>query len=86
MNLVVDLVTRAGGNPTACKTFDGVTLSPETISRYLCDTGVHRVVTRGRSTLLDYGRQTQTIPAPLFNTLVLRDRHCRWAGCDRPPH
>lgn len=86
VNLVIDLDRRAAGDPAAGTTIDGINLSPETLSRYLCDTGVHRVLTRGRSTILDYGRQTQTIPAPLFNTLVLRDRHCRWAGCDRPTH
>jgi hypothetical protein len=34
---------------------------------------------------IDYGRATRTIPAPLFNALVLRDRRCRYPGCDRPP-
>jgi hypothetical protein len=34
---------------------------------------------------LDYGTTTRTVPAPLFNALVIRDRHCRYPGCDRPP-
>ena len=58
---------------------------PAAVARTLCDTGIHRVITNGASTVLDYGRTTRTIPAPLFNTLVIRDRHCRWPGCDRPP-
>ena len=84
LNLVVDLDRRAGGDPAAAWTVDGTTTSSETISRLLCDSGVHRVVTAGRSTIIDYGTRTQTIPAPLFNALVVRDGHCRWAGCDRP--
>ncbi|MGE3836250.1 MAG: HNH endonuclease signature motif containing protein, partial [Acidimicrobiia bacterium] len=38
------------------------------------------------STILDLGRATRTIPAPLWNALVIRDRHCRYPGCDRPAH
>jgi hypothetical protein len=34
---------------------------------------------------LDYGTTTRTVPANLFNALVIRDRHCRYPGCDRPP-
>lgn len=37
----------------------------------------------GRSSVLDYGTSTRTIPAPLWNALVVRDRHCRFPGCDR---
>jgi hypothetical protein len=85
VNLVVDVAARAAGDPVAGRTVDGLPLTPDTISRILCDCGVHRVVTDGASTILDDGRTTQTIPAPLFNALVVRDRHCRWPGCDRQP-
>jgi hypothetical protein len=84
VNTIVDLDKRAAGDPTAGRTVDGITLTPETISRLLCDCGVHRVVTKGPSTILDYGSTTQTIPAPVFSSLVVRDGHCRWPGCDRP--
>ena len=84
LNLLVDLDRRAAGDPAAAWTIDGTTTPSETIRRLLCDSGVHRVVTAGRSTIIDYGTRTQTIPAPLFNALVVRDGHCRWAGCDRP--
>ena len=85
VNLVVDADRRAAADPTAGRTGDGVTIDPTTVGRSLCDASIHRVVMAGRSTILDYGTATRTIPAPLFNTLVVRDRHCRWAGCDRPP-
>ncbi len=64
---------------------DGTILDPATVGRLACDAGVHRVVTDGRSAILDYGTTTRTVPAPLFNALVIRDRHCRYPGCDRPP-
>jgi hypothetical protein len=38
----------------------------------------------GGSTILDYGIATRTIPAPLWNALLIRDEHCRFPDCDRP--
>jgi hypothetical protein len=64
---------------------DGTILDVATVQRLVCDAGVHRVVTDGRSGILDYGTTSRTVPAPLFNALVIRDRHCRYPGCDRPP-
>jgi hypothetical protein len=64
---------------------DGGVLDAATVQRLVCDAGIHRVVTNGRSAILDYGTTTRTVPAPLFNALVIRDRHCRYPGCDRPP-
>jgi hypothetical protein len=64
---------------------DGTILDAATLQRLACDAGVHRVITNGRSAILDYGTTTRTVPAPLFNALVIRDRHCRFPGCDRPP-
>jgi Domain of unknown function (DUF222) len=64
---------------------DGSVLSAATVQRLVCDAGIHRVITDGWSSILDYGTTTRTVPAPLFNALVIRDRHCRFPGCDRPP-
>jgi hypothetical protein len=64
---------------------DGTTLDGTTVQRLFCDAGVHRVFVAGRSSILDYGTTTRTVPANLYNALVIRDRHCRFPGCDRPP-
>ena len=63
---------------------DVADLDRPSVRRLACDANVHRVLTKGRSTILDYGRATRTIPAPLWSALVLRDEHCRFPGCDRP--
>jgi hypothetical protein len=63
---------------------DGPPVTAAQLGALLCDANVHRVVVEGRSTILDYGRATRTIPVDLFNALVLRDEGCRWPGCDRP--
>jgi Domain of unknown function (DUF222) len=64
---------------------DGSILDAATVQRLVCDAGIHRVITTGRSSILAYGTTTRTVPANLFNALVIRDRHCRFPGCDRPP-
>ncbi len=60
-------------------------LSRATIERLSCDCDVSRVITDGPSAVLDVGRATRTVPPALWRALVVRDRHCRAAGCDRPP-
>lgn len=62
----------------------GTVFDHATVTRLLCDSALHRIVMHGRSTILDYGTTTRTIPAPLWAALVVRDRHCRFPACDRP--
>ena len=38
----------------------------------------------GRSEPLDVGRRTPVVPAGMRRAVILRDRHCRFPGCDRP--
>jgi hypothetical protein len=54
-------------------------------TRLACDAAVHRVLTNGRNHILDYGTSTRVVSPALFHALVLRDRHCRFPGCDRTP-
>jgi hypothetical protein len=83
LNVVLD-IDRYRALATGATTIDGTPLDRTTVERLLCDAALHRVLTQGRSAILDYGTTTRTIPAPLYNALVLRDRHCRFPGCDRP--
>jgi Domain of unknown function (DUF222) len=83
LNIVTTLDDLEGQGPG--RLLDGTILDAATLQRLFCDAGVHRVVTGGRSSILDYGTTTRTVPANLFNALVIRDRHCRFPGCDRPP-
>jgi hypothetical protein len=34
---------------------------------------------------LDLGRSTDTVPASLRRAITVRDKHCRFPGCDQPP-
>lgn len=59
-------------------------VSPETARRLACDASVMRVVMAGRSQPLDVGRRTAVIPPAIRRAVIVRDRHCRFPGCDRP--
>ncbi len=83
INLVLD-IERFRALSGGASSVDGTSLDRTTVERFLCDAALHRVLTQGRSAIVDYGTATRTIPAPLFNALVVRDRRCRFPGCDRP--
>jgi hypothetical protein len=83
--VTVDLATlerRAGGR---AETDRGGVLAPEALRRLACDADISRVITRGKSQPLDVGRRTRVVRAGLWWAVVVRDRRCRWRGCDRPP-
>ena len=90
VTVVVDLDELPGSTPelvTRVRTeqrHDGH-LSAVTLERLTCDCDISRVITTGRSEVLDVGRATRTIPPAIWKALVVRDRHCQAPGCDRPP-
>jgi hypothetical protein len=55
-------------------------LPTATLRRLTCDAGISRVLTAGRSEILDVGRTTRTIPTALWRALVIRDRGCKTCG------
>ncbi|MEY2583011.1 MAG: hypothetical protein QOE09_2860 [Ilumatobacteraceae bacterium] len=61
------------------------TVSGEAVRRLCCDAELNRVVTRGRSTILDFGTTTRFASDSQYYAMVARDGGCRWPGCDRPP-
>jgi 5-methylcytosine-specific restriction protein A len=63
---------------------DGPTISRQVLEEYFCDSAFHRVLTTGRSTILDYGMSTRVLTAALWAALAARDQGCRFPGCDRP--
>jgi hypothetical protein len=58
---------------------------PEIARQLACDASIMRVVMSAASEPLDVGRRTPVVPASLRRALVVRDGHCRFPGCDRPP-
>jgi hypothetical protein len=52
--------------------------------RMACDASVRRIVMGPGSEPLDVGRRTSVVPAAIRRAVILRDRGCRFPGCDRP--
>jgi hypothetical protein len=65
-------------------TVDGAPLNARSTRTLLCDCVIHRVVTDSSGSLLNVGRAQRTVTATIWAALVIRDRHCRFPGCDRP--
>jgi hypothetical protein len=60
-------------------------LSVATIRRLACDAEIIPAVLGSRGEPLDVGRAKRLVTLAIWVALVLRDRHCAFPGCDRPP-
>ena len=66
-------------------TEDGHELPPDVLRRLACDAEIIPAVLGTRSEVLDVGRLHRLVTPALWVALVLRDRHCTFPGCTRPP-
>ena len=66
-------------------TTDGTELPPGTLRRLACDAELVPAVLGTRSEVLDVGRLRRLVTPALWTALVLRDRHCTFPDCTRPP-
>jgi len=84
VTVTVDVPALAGASSGAGD-LDHVGAVDVTVARQLsCDASVMRVVMAGRSQPLDVGRRTPIVPPAVRRAVILRDRVCRFPGCDRP--
>ena len=58
-------------------------ISAAAVQRIACDCNVTRILLGGESQVVDVGRSTRTVSAPMRRALDARDKGCRWPGCDR---
>jgi hypothetical protein len=56
----------------------------QTVRRLACDCSVTPIVVGPEGEPLSVGRARRTVPAPMRRAIALRDKHCRFPGCDRP--
>jgi hypothetical protein len=60
-------------------------LSPATLRRLACDAEIIPAVLGTHSEPLDVGRTRRVVTPAIWAALVIRDRHCTFPACDRPP-
>jgi hypothetical protein len=85
LTVVVDIDVLRRREAGRCELSDVGPITAETARRIACDASVSRVVMQGPSEPLEVGRKTAVVPPGLRRAVVVRDRGCRFPGCDRPP-
>ena len=63
----------------------GDTLSATAVRRLACDAEIIPAVLGTEGQILDIGRSQRLVTTALWLALVLRDQHCAFPGCTRPP-
>ena len=89
LDVIVDLDTVMGRIPAdltraRCEIIGVGPIDRDTALRLACDAAVGRVITRGRSEVLDVGRRTREPTPALRRALNARDRTCVEPGCEVP--
>ncbi|MBK7536161.1 MAG: DUF222 domain-containing protein [Myxococcales bacterium] len=78
----VSFTDRGASLPVALTVETDLALSPQATRRLACDCGLVVATVAADAAPLSIGRKTRTIPAALKRALLLRDRTCRFPGCD----
>lgn len=78
----VDEAALAGSDAGGAVLDGGPAVAAETVRRIACDASLVRVGQGRAGPSLDVGRRTRTIPPALRRALRLRDRGCRFPGCE----
>ena len=63
----------------------GTRLSAQTTRRLACDAQILPAVLGAQSQVLDVGRAQRLVTPALWHALLVRDRHCAFPACSRPP-
>ena len=63
----------------------GEDLDAATVRRMACDADLIPGVLGADGAILDVGRVQRLVSAAIWTVLVLRDKHCAFPGCRRPP-
>ena len=82
----LDQLTQAAGKrDQLCPTETGLELSVAAVRRLACDADIIPGVLGADGQVLDVGRACRLVTMAIWIALCLRDRHCAFPGCTRPP-
>ncbi len=86
VNVVVNLdqLTSAHLTGNAETPYNVSGLDMAAVLQTCCDASVTRILTAGPSLTLDIGRETRVVSPALRKAVTVRDRTCRFPGCDMP--
>ena len=79
----LETLLQHAGAPAADVEFS-LPISAASVARLACDCNVTRILLGSQSQVIDVGRSKRVITPALERALRVRDRTCRWPGCDRP--
>jgi hypothetical protein len=72
------------GAPAAEMEFS-LPISAQMVERLACDCTVTRILLGSDSAVIDVGRSRRVVSGSTRRALNVRDKHCQWPGCERPP-
>lgn len=79
----LDTLLQRVGAPAADLEFS-LPISAKAVERLACDCNVTRILLGSDSAVIDVGRARRVISPAARRALNVRDKGCRWPGCDRP--
>lgn len=82
VHLSLEALEGRAGRP--CELDDAGVITPQAARQLACDAKITRIITRGKSQILDVGRATRVVPTGLRMALIARDRGCVIEGCGAP--
>ncbi len=84
VDIHVDLDTLEHRHGGVSEFGDGTQIPRFELERLLCDSHIGRIITRGRSVILDVGRRRRLVTPDQRRALIQRDRGCRGGDCGIP--
>jgi hypothetical protein len=81
---VIDVDTMAGRNGPVCNLANGTRITPADVQEWLAKSDFAPLITDPKGAVLYFGRTRRYASPKQRQAVIIRDRHCAFAGCDRP--